>query len=68
VIGSEEKPGDPGFFSLGMLPGAIVCYRELEQFWNIFIKGRWHTPPYGHRLYGTYPHAAEKQKATLSHF
>jgi hypothetical protein len=42
---------------------------KMETLW---IKTRRRTglmlahPPYGHRLDGTYPHAAEKQKATCS--
>ena len=62
MITSEEKSGSPGFL-FGHLAG---CYWFATRSWNISgtcFGGVLVHSPYGRRLYGTYPHAAKKQKA-----
>jgi hypothetical protein len=38
VMPSEKEPGFPGFFFLGLLPGATVYHLFLAQNWNVFFE------------------------------
>jgi hypothetical protein len=40
VIRSEKKPGNPGFFILGLLPSATVFHPVFAQNWNVFWKAK----------------------------